>query len=77
MEIKSIKKYLNIQTALQYYGLQLNEHDMLCCPFHEEKKPSLKVYPKTGTFHCFGCNATGDQIEFIEKKRESPNTKRS
>lgn len=36
-------------------------------PLQEDDKPSCRIYPETNTFHCFGCNATGDQIEFIEK----------
>jgi len=68
MEIRDIKQRLSILAVMQHYGLKPNKHDMLCCPFHEEKKPSLKVYPKTDTFHCFGCGKTGDVIEFIQLK---------
>jgi DNA primase len=35
------------------------------CPFHEDRTPSFLVYPWTGTFHCFGCNAHGDAITFL------------
>ena len=35
------------------------------CPFHEDRTPSLTVYPASGTFHCFGCRATGDVISFV------------
>ncbi len=41
---------------------------MLKCPFHEDDKPSMKIYPNTNTFNCFGCSANGDVIEFIQKK---------
>lgn len=37
------------------------------CPFHEDKSPSLKVYLKTNTFVCFGCNARGSPIDFVMK----------
>jgi len=66
MEIRDIKQRLTILAVLHHYGLKTNKHDMICCPFHEEKNPSLKVYPKTDTFHCFGCGNTGDVIEFIQ-----------
>lgn len=36
------------------------------CPFHQEKTPSFVVY-QTNTFHCFGCQAHGDVIDFIMK----------
>ena len=68
MEIRDIKQKLTILAVLQHYGLKTNKHDMLCCPFHEDKEPSLKVYPKTDTFNCFGCQANGDVIEFIQLK---------
>lgn len=35
------------------------------CPFHGEKTPSFNVYPKSGSFYCFGCGAGGDVITFI------------
>ena len=66
MEIREIKSHLNILTVLRHYNLSVNKHDMLKCPFHEDKDPSLKIYIKTNTFHCFGCGRTDDQIQFIE-----------
>ena len=66
MEIRDIKAGLSIMSVLHHYGLKTDKHDMLVCPFHEDKSPSLKIYTKTNTFHCFGCGATGDGIQFIE-----------
>jgi hypothetical protein len=37
-----------------------------CCPFHAEKTPSFIVYPD-GRFHCFGCGAHGDSIDFVQR----------
>lgn len=36
-----------------------------CCPFHEDKTPSLYVYNDTGRYWCFGCGAGGDAIDFV------------
>lgn len=37
------------------------------CPFHNEKTPSLIVTPHKGLFHCFGCGAGGNVINFVMK----------
>ena len=37
---------------------------MACCPFHDDKNPSMKVDQR---FHCFGCGADGDVIDFTAK----------
>lgn len=36
-----------------------------CCPFHEEKTPSFTVSPTKHFYHCFGCGAHGDQIDWM------------
>lgn len=38
-----------------------------CCPFHNEKTPSFTINDEKGFYHCFGCAAHGDAIEFIRK----------
>lgn len=37
------------------------------CPFHQDKTASLTVYPKTQRFKCFGCDASGDVVDFVSK----------
>lgn len=39
------------------------------CPFHNEKTGSFFVNDDKGTFHCFGCGASGDVFEYVMKKR--------
>lgn len=73
MEIKEIKEQLSIITVLQHYGLQPNKNKMVCCPFHDDKNPSMQVYPETNTVFCFSGNCTKngkamDAIQFIQDK---------
>jgi len=37
------------------------------CPFHKEKTPSFNVNAERGFFHCFGCQASGNVISFIQQ----------
>jgi DNA primase len=71
MDIKDIKSRLSILDVLAHYGHKPNNQNMLCCPFHPDKTPSLQIYPQTNTYCCFSsnCNAgTGDAIQFIQLK---------
>ncbi|WP_033738786.1 DNA primase [Helicobacter pylori] len=38
---------------------------MACCPFHEERSASFSVNQIKGFYHCFGCGASGDSIQFV------------
>ncbi|MFO7951515.1 MAG: CHC2 zinc finger domain-containing protein, partial [Bacillota bacterium] len=70
MEIKEIKQRLKIEAVLGRYNLTPDRNNRLCCPFHDDKTPSMQIYPETGTWTCFSSNCTagsGDQIDFIMK----------
>jgi DNA primase len=54
MEITEIKQRLSIEKVLSHYDLHPDRHYFLKCPFHDDKDPSLKIYPETNTFNCFG-----------------------
>jgi DNA primase len=74
MEITEIKQQLTIGQVLNHYGLMPDRGNMLHCPFHEDKTPSLQIYPKTNTYNCFSSNCTarsGDVIDFIMKMEKS------
>ena len=59
---------LDIITVIENEGVHLTKKGVdyeCCCPFHGEKTPSFKVSIKRNRYHCFGCNADGDSINFI------------
>lgn len=60
-----IKGSLPMPEVARFYGLEMNRAGMACCPFHDDKTPSLKVYDDH--FYCFGCGAAGDQTGFVAK----------
>lgn len=53
-----------MEQILQLYGYR-TKRGFMCCPFHGEKAPSLKVYKDTGGWHCFGCDRGGSVIDFV------------
>jgi DNA primase len=68
MTIQQIKSKLSILTVLSHYGLEMDRNGMLCCPFHEDGKASMKVYEDTNTVYCFAgsCKVSNlDTIDFI------------
>jgi DNA primase len=68
MEIAEIKAQLTIAQVLDHYGLKPNPSKMLCCPFHNDKTPSMQVYPETNTVHCFSsnCKLHGKAVDVID-----------
>ena len=73
------KKYSGpgIIEVVKKYGLDVDGKNNLLCPFHSDGKPSLKLYPKTNSFFCFGCRTGGDTITFIKLMEEMYGKKRS
>ena len=63
MNIQFLKQSVSMHEVLGMYGLQANRAGFIRCPFHEEKTPSMKIYPDG--FYCFGCGAHGDQVDFV------------
>jgi DNA primase len=46
MEISNIKQRLEIETVLQYYGMQSDKNNMLKCPFHADDRAKHEDLPK-------------------------------
>jgi DNA primase catalytic core len=73
MDIKEIKDHLKINQVLAHYNMKADKNNRICCPFHNDKTPSMQVYPDTGTVFCFSsnCKLHGkalDGIDFIMYK---------
>jgi len=56
-----IVELINRQVPLKRAGALYSA----CCPFHDEKSPSFTVTPSRQTYHCFGCGAHGNAIDFL------------
>ncbi|MEO1064764.1 MAG: DNA primase [Actinomycetota bacterium] len=51
-----------------HVGLRrVGRRQMGLCPFHNEKSPSFSVNAEEGLYYCFGCNASGDIISFVQQ----------
>ena len=61
---QEIKDAVSTKEAASFYGLKIGRSGMACCPFHNDKHPSMKVDMR---FHCFGCGADGDVINYVQK----------
>lgn len=68
MEIAEIKARLPISQVLQYYNLKPDKHNRICCPFHDDKNPSMQIYYKTQTAYCFSsnCKTHGRSLDVID-----------
>ncbi len=62
---QDIKDRVGLRDLVRYYGLDLNRSGFACCPFHDERTPSFKVYEDH--YHCFGCGEHGNHIDFVQK----------
>ena len=62
---EAVKQSVTTRQAAEHYGIRVGRNGMCVCPFHEDKNPSMKVDRR---FHCFGCQADGDVIDFVSRQ---------
>ena len=55
--VEVLNPYLKLQRAGAAYKA--------LCPFHDEKTPSFVIQRGDNHYHCFGCGAHGDAIQFL------------
>lgn len=67
--IQQIKAKIDfVELAGRYVQLRpAGERWVAPCPFHHETKPSFHVNPGQGFYYCFGCQASGDAIDFFAR----------
>ena len=61
---EAVKQSVTTRQAAEHYGIRVGRNGMCACPFHDDKNPSMKV---DWRFHCFGCQADGDVIDFVSR----------
>lgn len=66
MTSDELKQSIKMRDLLRQYGITVDRKGFCCCPFHNEKTGSMKIYDKTNTYHCFGCGASGDVFTFVQ-----------
>ena len=64
-----VKQSVTAREAAEHYGIAVGRGGMACCPFHDDRHPSMKVDTR---FHCFGCGADGDVIDFTARLYDLP-----
>lgn len=59
-----VKEHLTARQAAEYYGLKVRRNGTACCPFHDDKHPSMKI---DKNYHCFACGVGGDAVDYISQ----------
>jgi DNA primase catalytic core len=71
VDFEAIKAATDIVRVIASYGVQFKKSGrdyIALCPFHMEQTPSFHVTPAKRLFHCFGCEAKGNVIQFVAMK---------
>ena len=68
-EIERLKEEVSLQRLVELAGVELRRQgkDLVgCCPFHEDRTPSLVISPGKNLWHCLGaCQAGGSVIDWV------------
>jgi DNA primase len=69
-DVAALRRSQPIETVVAASGVELTRRGqgfMGCCPFHDDSTASLSVGGVPDRFHCFGCGAGGDVIEYVAR----------
>lgn len=59
-----VKEHLTAKIVAEYYGLKVRRNGTACCPFHDDKHPSMKI---DKNYHCFACSVGGDAVDYVSR----------
>ena len=62
---QTVKSAITVRQVGEMYGMEPDRHGMVCCPFHSDSDPSMKL--NDTYYYCFGCGANGDAIDLAAK----------
>ncbi|MCC8024879.1 MAG: CHC2 zinc finger domain-containing protein [Clostridium sp.] len=57
-----VKERITAIAVAEFYGLKVTKKGMACCPFHNDRHPSMKI---DRFYYCFACGAKGDAINYV------------
>lgn len=60
-----VKECVTAREVAQFYGLKVRRNGLACCPFHDDKHPSMKI---DKYYYCFACGAKGDAINYVGER---------
>lgn len=62
-----VKRLVGIRRAAEFYGYPVDRQGRCLCPFHQDRHPSMKIYPHDGGYYCFACGEGGDVVTFVSR----------
>jgi putative DNA primase/helicase len=74
IELAALKSYTDIVSLAESFGRKAEREGRLyrcCCLWHEERTPSMVLYPDQGTYHCYGCGENGDVVKMAQKMTQT------
>ena len=68
--IASVKSNISFLSLLKSYNIRVRRKGdavLCCCPFHPDTNASFSIDTMKNLFHCFGCGAKGNVIQFVQE----------
>ena len=59
---QKVKERVTARQVAEKYGLKVRQNGMVCCPFHNDKHPSMKI---DRNYYCFACGSKVDAVNYV------------